>query len=75
MKQDEEYSYAEKDSQSNVQKQEEFIPLTAKQRNFLIQLVEERYEDEATRASLYTRIEQLSKQEATQAITDMLNNA
>lgn len=54
--------------------EEDFIPPTAKQRGFLIKLVEERYEDEATRASLYMRIDQLSKQEATKAISDMLNN-
>lgn len=68
-----EYQSNAEDFQWSFQ-EEDFIPLTAKQRSFLIKLVEERYMDEATRASLYMRIDQLSKQEATKAISDMLNN-
>ncbi len=50
------------------------IPITAKQRSYLIRLIEERYEDEATRASLFMQIDSMSKSEATKAISDMLSN-
>ena len=46
--------------------------MTIKQKNFLIKLIEIRYQDEPTRASLFNRLKSLTKSEARDAIGKML---
>lgn len=46
--------------------------MTIKQKNFLIKLIEIRYQDEPTRASLFNRLASLTKSEARDAIGKML---
>lgn len=46
--------------------------MTIKQKNYLIKLIEIRYQDEPTRASLFNRLKSLTKSEARDAIGKML---
>jgi len=46
--------------------------MTIKQKNYLIKLIEIRYQDEPTRASLFNRLKSLTKSEARDAIGRML---
>lgn len=46
--------------------------MTIKQKNFLIKLIEIRYQDEPTRATLFNRLQSLTKSEARDAIGKML---
>ena len=49
--------------------------MTIKQKNYLIKLIEIRYQDEPTRASLFNRLKSLTKSEARDAIGKMLSVA
>jgi len=49
--------------------------ITQKQRLFLIRLIEQKYEDERTKANLLNRLDDLSKIEAKQVIQKMLAEA
>ena len=46
--------------------------MTVKQKNYLIKLIEIRYQDEPTRATLFNRLKSLTKSEARDAIGKML---
>lgn len=46
--------------------------MTIKQKNYLIKLIEIRYQDEPTRATLFNRLKSLTKSEARDAIGRML---
>lgn len=46
--------------------------ITVKQKNYLIKLIEIRYQDEPTRASLFNRLKSLTKSETRDVIGKML---
>jgi len=46
--------------------------MTIKQKNYLIKLIEIRYQDEPTRATLFNRLKSFTKREATSAIQKLL---
>jgi hypothetical protein len=67
------YNFMKSSDQSQGESANDTI--TQKQRLFLIKLIESRYEDERTKAGLLNRINQLSKVEAKQTISRMLQEA